>query len=491
MTTREVPPERVYACNPGSVNGAGEYILYWMIASRRRNWNFALQRAVHWAEELRKPLLVLEALSCTYPWASSRFHTALMQGMRDNLQSFEHSGATYYPFIERFPSHGEGLMHTLAESACVVVTDDFPAFEIPRWITAVAVRSRVLVEKVDSNGIFPMRSTDRLFTSAYSFRRFLQAVLRRHLEQFPLPDSLADVELPEGVCPPQIQRRWPAATLMELSSPHAQTATIPVDQSVPTVSSFAAGARAACGRLKTFMERGLPAYIESRTQPEADTSSGLSPYLHFGHISAHQIFRAVTSRSNWTPEKLRGKPTGGREGWWGVPLDTEAFLDQLITWREIGFNMCAHSTNYASYDSLPAWARKTLSEHAADLRPKLYSPGELENARTHDPLWNAAQLQLVQEGRVHNYLRMLWGKKILEWSRSPQDALEIMIHLNNKYALDGRDPNSYSGIFWTLGRYDRPWAPERPIFGKIRYMSSGNTARKMRVRGYVQRYTKE
>jgi deoxyribodipyrimidine photo-lyase len=166
----------------------------------------------------------------------------------------------------------------------------------------------------------------------------------------------------------------------------------------------------------------------------------------------------------------------------------ESFLDELITWRELGFNYCTQRNDYEQYASLPNWCRETLSKHAADPRQNVYTLAEFEHSQTHDPLWNAAQRQLVREGKMHNYLRMLWGKKILEWSATPQDALAIMIELNNKYALDGRDPNSYSGIFWCLGRFDRPWAPERPIFGSIRYMSSDNTAKKVRVKQYLKRY---
>ena len=167
----------------------------------------------------------------------------------------------------------------------------------------------------------------------------------------------------------------------------------------------------------------------------------------------------------------------------------ESFLDELVTWREIGFNMCWQRDDYDQFDSLPDWAQKTLHDHEGDIRPSLYSLEEFETGATHDPLWNAAQTQLLQEGRIHNYLRMLWGKKILHWSETPRDALEIMIQLNNKYAIDGCDPSSYSGIFWVLGRYDRAWGPEREVFGKVRYMTSENTARKFRVRNYVKQFS--
>ena len=219
-------------------------------------------------------------------------------------------------------------------------------------------------------------------------------------------------------------------------------------------------------------------------------TSGMSPYLHFGHISAHEIFHEVARNGRWSRDKLASRAAGRREGWWNVGADADAFLDQLVTWREIGFNMCVHSPDYAAYRSLPAWAQETLADHASDKRPFVYTLAQFETASTQDALWNAAQVQLLEEGRIHNYLRMLWGKKILEWSPTPESALETMIELN-KYALDGRDPNSYSGIFWILGRYDRPWAPQRPVFGSVRYMSSANTARKLRVKDYVRRYPGE
>jgi deoxyribodipyrimidine photo-lyase len=241
------------------------------------------------------------------------------------------------------------------------------------------------------------------------------------------------------------------------------------------------GTDAANRALTRFLAERLHGYAGDASNPRLDATSGLSPYLHFGHISSHQILQAVLAREGWNPARISGRADGRRSGWWGVSVSAEAFLDQLITWRELGFNLCHFREDYDRMESLPPWARETLEKHAGDPRPYLYSRQELEMAETHDPLWNGAQRQLLQEGRIHNYLRMLWGKKILEWTSSPQEALNVMIHLNNKYALDGRDPNSYSGIFWCLGRYDRPWGPERPVFGKVRYMSSENTRRKFRL----------
>jgi deoxyribodipyrimidine photo-lyase len=188
----------------------------------------------------------------------------------------------------------------------------------------------------------------------------------------------------------------------------------------------------------------------------------------------------------WSLGKLSAKATGSREGWWGVSPGAEAYLDQLLVWRELAFNTAARRPDtYDSYDSLPAWALATLADHAGDVRPFAYSRDQLEAAETHDPLWNAAQREMRRDGWFHNYMRMLWGKKILEWSASPRDALATMIHLMNRWSLDGRDPNSYAGYLWTLGRYDRPW-PERQIYGKVRSMSSERTARKVRVREYLK-----
>ncbi len=217
----------------------------------------------------------------------------------------------------------------------------------------------------------------------------------------------------------------------------------------------------------------------------------MSPYLHFGHLSVHEIFSAIVHRQTWKPENLCAEAEGKREGFWGISPSVEAFLDQLLVWRELGYNMSFRRDDFDRFESLPDWAKATLSKHEADPRPHLYLAEEFEAARTHDPLWNAAQTQLVREGRIHNYLRMLWGKKILEWSASPREALETMIELNNKYGVDGRDPNSYSGIFWTLGRYDRPWGPERPVFGVVRYMSSRIAARKLRLRDYLDKYRRK
>ncbi len=456
-----------------------------MIAQRRTRANFALQRAVQCATQWRRPLIVLEALRCDYRWNCDRIHQFIVDGMRDNAAACAAARVTYYPFLEPRKRAGAGLLDVLARRACIVVTDEFPCFFLPRMIAAAGAALDVRLEAVDSNGLLPLRAAASTFPTAYAFRRFLQKTLRPHLLAFPDEDPLAAAaELPalsaEALAP--LQRRWPPADLSAFDP-----AAFPIDHSVgaaPLRGGTAAGRLV----LSEFVQRKLDRYGEDRNEPEKDGGSGLSPYLHFGHVGVHEVFSAIAKRERWSPERLSEKAGGRREGWWGMSPAAESFLDEAITWRELGYNACTFDENYDRYEGLPDWARRTLDAHAADPRRWLYTPAQFERGATHDRLWNAAQNQLVREGRMHNYLRMLWGKKILEWSESPRAALDILIELNNKYALDGRNPNSYTGIAWVLGRYDRPWAPERPIFGVIRYMSSENTARKFSVRGYIERY---
>lgn len=478
---------RIHSANAGPLNPQGRYVLYWMIAARRTRWNFALDRAIHWARQLKRPLVVLEALRVGYPWASDRLHGFVLQGMADHQRRFAAAGVLYHPYVEPAPGHGRGLLEALAAEATLVVTDEYPCFFLPRMVSAAAARLPVLVELVDSSGLLPLRAATQAFPTAYAFRRFLQRELPAHLTTRPADDPLVGIDLPATELPPAIAGRWPAAADELLAANPTALAALPIDHSVQPASQ-AGGERAAAECLRAFVERRLPRYAEGRNEPDEEAASGLSPYLHFGHVAAHQVFAAIERREGWSPERLIAKASGRREGWWGMSPEAEAFLDELVTWRELGYGFAFHRPDYELYESLPEWAQRTLGQHAADPRPRVYTPEQFEAARTHDPLWNAAQTQLVREGRMHNYLRMLWGKKILEWSPTPRAALDVMIELNNKYAVDGRDPNSYSGIFWVLGRFDRPWAPERPIFGAIRYMSSENTARKLRVKQYLRRY---
>jgi deoxyribodipyrimidine photo-lyase len=479
-----VPTARVSPVNRAPVRMDGNYVLYWMIAARRPGHNFGLQRAVEHAVRLRKPLVVLEALRSDHRWASARFHQFVVDGMRDNARAFRRPGVCYLPYLEQSAGAGRGLLASLATRAAVVVTDDFPCFFLPAMVAAAGDAVGVAMETVDSNGLLPLRATEKVHVTAHSFRRALQQTLPAHQPQRPLADPMAALSGPAPELPPSIAARWPDA-LAWLDGGGSLNA-LPIDRRVRPVE-LRGGPTAARAALQQFLDQGLQGYGTGRNHPDRDASSGLSPYLHWGHLSAHEVFEAVMAREGWlgaTPQKA----TGSREGWWGVGADADAFLDQVLTWRELGYNFTSKRDDHDLIESLPQWALATLDAHASDDREWVYDLDTLEHSRTHDPLWNAAQRQLITEGRMHNYLRMLWGKKILQWSATPREALAAMIELNNKYALDGRNPNSYSGIFWVLGRYDRPWFPERPIFGVVRYMTSESAARKLRLREYLKRY---
>lgn len=521
------PAERLRFKDSPAASPSGAFVLYCMTSQRRGPWNFALQQAACRAAQWQRPLLVIEVLRCDHPWANRRHHRLVLDGMRDNADYFAARQTSYWPLVESSPGEATRLLAAVLKQSCGAVFDDHPLDgDLPANLSRDGAACSI--EWVDGAGLLPMRATDRAFPTAFAFRRALQSLLPEHLPILPAEDPLAGLSLPllraiPGVLRSQLSVcendalaeqlpwddrgaprgagsrraslanadaeavRWlhqAAQTLIEAHSRHLDR--LPIDQHVEPVE-LAGGASAAGRRLSEFIARRLARY-EQRNEPEADATSGLSPYLRLGQISVHQIFCAVADAERWSPDRLALRATGAREGWWGMSRPAEAFLDELVTWRELGLNFAVHRPGEIDQpDSLPDWARRTLDDHAGDRRSQLYSPEQFEAAQTHDRLWNAAQRQLLREGVIHNYLRMLWGKKILEWSPSWRDALRVMIDLNNKYGIDGCDPNSYTGIFWVLGRYDRPWGPERPIFGKVRYMSSENTARKVRVEGYIAR----
>ncbi len=480
-----VPESRLRSANQAPVNVGGDYVLYWMISARRRQSNFALQRAVERARELGRPLLVMEALRCGYQWASDRMHAFILQGMQDNAVAFARAGVTYYPYVEPAPGAARGLLQALAKNACCVVTDEFPCFFLPRMVAAAATRLEVRLEVVDGNGLMPIRSTDRLFLRAVDFRRALQKTLLPHLDDSPVGDPLRRYDLGVARVPKTVAQAWPRATESVLGAGPEALHALPIDHEVAPIA-MRGGSKAASQRLRDFLDARLGRYGD-RSQPDANSASGLSPYLHFGHISPHEVFAEVVKQQQWSMEQVSEQQRGQR-GWLGMDESAEGFIDQLVTWRELGFNFTSRRDDYAEFDSLPEWARQTLAQHELDARPFTYSLDEFDQSQTHDALWNAAQRELRETGVMHNYLRMLWGKKVLHWTRSPREAMAILIELNNRYALDGRNPNSYSGIFWVFGRYDRPWGPRRDVFGAIRYMTSDSALRKLRLKGYLARW---
>ena len=483
----------------GEPNPDGDVVVYWMTAARRPHWNHALDHAINLARDHGLPLLVVECLALQHRWANDRISTFVLQGMIDNRDSFSNSGITYVPYVETKRKEASGLLKGWLQRARACVIDDYPTY-YPKHVlnTAISVKP-CEVHVVDSNGFMAMRAQGRDFSTAYSLRRHLHKTIREHMHEFPEAKPLRSTgDLP--ALPPDIVQ----AVFSETNTPQTPyeflwrvaeggdvgrvaLSTLSIDHEVEPVIGKRGGHLEGRRRWKEFFSSRLAAYHEMRNHPQERGASGLSPWLHFGHISVHAILHDLFTHHQWDVSLVNPPNDGRRNGWWGLPEPVEAFLDQIITWRDIGFIHCAMIENHTAYESLPQWAQTTLAEHAADDRPYLYSFEELESARTHDPLWNAAQNQLRQEGIIHNYLRMLWGKKILEWSPSPQVAMEWMIALNDRWALDGRDPNSYTGIGWVLGKFDRGWT-ERAVYGKIRCMTSASTARKFKTKAYVERY---
>jgi deoxyribodipyrimidine photo-lyase len=406
--------------------------------------------------------------------------------MADNRESLRGAPVRYFPWVERRPGEGKGLLQALAGHACVVVTDDYPGFFLPHMIEAAGKVLDVRLEAVDSNGLLPMRATRRVFATAFSYRTYLAKNLHAHLEHFPRKDPLSQKLAAPGRLPSAVAKRWPEAPAGLLDGDEGALSDLEIDHQVRPVD-LRGGSGAAHERLRFFVRHVLPDYAKTHAVMEVDGTSKLSPWLHFGHLGPHEILDAV-ARSEKTSRALQPKKDFRQADLFGLSKGAEAFLEQLIVWRELGFNMASKREDADRFESLPGWAKKTLGDHRKDRRPRLQTRRALEQGRTDDPMFNAAQRQLLQEGWFHNQARMIWGKKLLEYSKSPEDALETMAELMNCYSLDGRDPNSTSGFFWVLGRYDRAWGPERPIFGKVRFMTSDTPDKLRRYRKFIERY---
>ena len=321
MPTSRLPSSRIQSSNQAPINPSGEYVLYWMIGFRRTNWNFSLQRAIEWAVELKKPLVIFEALRIGYLWASDRLHRFVIDGMADNaarIAAAKNRGILYFPYVEPVPDADKGLLAALAKRACVVVTDDYPSFFLPHMVSAAAARMPVRLEQVDSNGLLPLRATDRVFTTAFSFRAFLQKELRPHLENFPRADPLAGVKLPAiKVLPAEITRRWPSVSKKLLSGSPAELAALPIDHSVGVVD-YSGGPTVARKRLRQFLDQHLANYAAVANKPDDDAHGGLSPYLHFGHISPHELFHELISCERWSPGRLAEQSNGASRRLAGV-----------------------------------------------------------------------------------------------------------------------------------------------------------------------------
>lgn len=431
----------------------GEYVLYWMQASQRTEHNHALEFAIEQANQRKQPLIVYFGLTDAFPEANERHYYFMLEGLKEVQQALHSRGIRF--IIDR-ASPEIGVV-TFAKRASLTVCDRGYLKIQKQWHQYVAENIDCLLLQVESDVTVPIETASN--KEEYSAATLRRKILRMLYEYF--------VPLSEET--PKIDSSKLEFESYDISDIAKVVSTLNIDHSVKPVASFHGGTKEAKKQLEDFINKKLSRYDELRNDPNEDSLSNLSPYLHFGQISS--LFVALqVSRYNGP-----GK---------------EAFLEELVIRRELSMNFIHYNLKYDSFAGLPDWAIRTLVEHEGDPREYVYSLNELENAQTHDPYWNAAQKEMVITGKMHGYMRMYWGKKIIEWTAHPEEAFSIALYLNNKYELDGRDPNGFTGVAWCFGKHDRPW-PGRHIFGNVRYMSAEGLKHKFDAGKYARKYTLE
>jgi len=440
--------QRIRALNSAAPREEADYVLYWAQVNRRVQSNHALAYAAEAANEHRLPLLVYEGLTYDYPSANDRLHTFVLQGVAETAKAVKRLGAGYVFYARRREADRDDMLYRLAAKARCVVTDDYPVFLPARHNASVPAKIGIPYIAVDSSCIVPMSVHEKRAYGAYTIRPKIRRELPAHLKPVP---------------PIRLRRRW-RAELPAIGD--LNPAACDIDHRVAPSLSYTGGYAAARRHLDRFLDQRLSRYAKESREPSRHATSNLSPYLHFGHISSLEVALAV--REHAAEHKLIA----------------DEFLEELIVRRELAFNFARFTPKPESSEALPDWCRRTMKKHAKDKRPYLYTTRQFELAETHDALWNAAQKELLLRGTIHGYYRMYWGKKIIEWSRTYDQALEVMIHLHDVYALDGRDPNTYTNILWCFGLHDRPWG-ERPVFGQLRYMSLEGMRRKTDTEAYI------
>ncbi len=452
MGSSEVPGAelRRVVVRAGEPNPKGEFVLYWMQANRRASSNVALDEAIRCANERGLPVVVYEGLRPDYPEANARIHTFVVQGMRANRKDAVRRGLAYVAYVPSAQSVDRNAIAKLAARAALVVTDDCPAFIYRRQTEALARKIACPLLAVDACGVVPLREMAKREWSAGTIRPKLTRLLPIYLRDH--PDLGVDRDGTD------LDVAFDGSTDVARTTVAEIVARAGVDDSVKPSPLYEGGRDAAGARLKQFVAARFDRYATDRNDAGVEATSRLSGYLHFGFVSALEV--ALAARNAHASD-----------------ADRESFLEELIVRRELAYNFCHFEPEHTKVSSLPEWARKTLAKHARDPRERVTS-GQIERGETYDEIWNLAQRELLATGEIHNASRMLWGKKILEWSATPQKAVDTMIRLHHRYALDGRNPATYSNILWILGLHDRAWGPERPVFGTVRYMSSDAFRRK-------------
>jgi deoxyribodipyrimidine photo-lyase len=446
-----IHPSRIEPLNRRSVQD-GRYVLYWMQASQRVACNHALEYAVGEANERNLPVVVGFGLTEKFPEANLRHYAFMLEGLEEVRKGLQRRGIRFV-LMRRSPELAAAAM---AEDAALVVADRGYLRIQRQWRNHVAKNAPCAVIQVESDAVVPVETASpKEEYTAGTLRPKMERILGSYL--VPLQERPASKD--------SLSLRLDAD---DERDGRALLARMKIDRTVPPVKTLRGGTERANALLGEFIAGKLRRYDELRSDPGLDFSSGLSPYLHFGQISPLAVALRIAAEKS-IPAKAR-----------------QAFLEELIVRRELSMNFVFYNERYDGYECLPDWARKTLAEHAKDRREYIYDPEQWEHAGTHDPYWNAAQREMMITGKMHNYMRMYWGKKLLEWSRTPAEAFRTAITLNNRYELDGRDPNGFAGVAWCFGKHDRAWS-ERKVFGKIRYMNDAGLKRKFDMDAYLKK----
>ncbi|MFW5718293.1 MAG: deoxyribodipyrimidine photo-lyase [Spirochaetota bacterium] len=470
----------------------GRFVLYWMQRSRRARYNHALELAVKVANERGVPVVVAFGLAADYPEASERHYRFMLEGLRETAAIVRERGIG---FVVRIGEPQEVALEAGRDAVAIVCDRGYLA-HLRRWRYELARAARCRVIEVESDLVVPVEeASSKQEYAARTIRPRVHRALGRYL--LPLePEHVrvrvgddAGAESTVGMKPDDPVLRGESLehidALLERLAPPAVPAA--VDR------FFRGGSGEARRRLDSFISDSLPDYEERRSEPGLDVCSGLSPYLHFGQISELEIALELGAQRFVDGLEAGTAEMSNRSGSVGMRTDSErvassrdAFLEELLVRRGLAHNYVWYAKEYDRYTTLPEWARKTLREHDSDEREHVYSYDDLVAADTHDPYWNAAMREMLATGFMHNYMRMYWGKKVLEWTREPSEAFYRLLTLNNTWFLDGRDPNSYANVAWVFGLHDRPWT-ERPIFGNVRYMNANGLKRKFDMDAYLRK----
>ncbi len=429
-------------------------VIYWMSRDQRINDNWALVHSVDIAKKNKRPLIIVFTLVTKFREATLRQYDFMMKGLQETEKHAKKLNIPFQLFTGEEPS--QMLSGFMKETKAHAVVTDFDPLRIKRtWKRDLARKIDIPMYEVDAHNIVPcLHASEKQEFAAYTIRPKIQKKLEEFLDPFPELTPFSESNLSNFNDSIDWQKLYNS---------------LQVDTDVKPVKWLKPGAESALATFQQFMEQKLETYAEKRNDPNEDALSNLSPFLHFGQISAQRIALEILKNEHKSDH-------------------TEAFLEELIVRRELSDNFCYFNKNYDTFEGFPDWAKKTLNDHRKDEREYIYSARQWENADTHDDLWNAAQLEMVSTGKMHGYMRMYWAKKMLEWSKTPEEALKTSIYLNDKYELDGRDPNGYVGCAWSIGGvHDRAWK-ERPVFGKIRYMNANGARRKFDVDAYLRKY---